>query len=401
MTWVRDYAVPPKGTGVSNTLNSLCLYFDEKGTCFPGQKKLAIRCGLTERTIAKHLKALEEQNYISRKPRYREGGSRTSDFYELVAYHEFVKLYIASSGLPEDSSVMADTLQENTSGKPAENDTLPEDFADLTGRYFRAELTENVQIKNNNTPLPPTAETNLETDDVVVTAETQNQNPTSVASQTHSTSQAKTEAVDTAPANDSEGSVKSSAAALPSAPSGTPERKPTPAEMLAFATGGKPYRNPAIQKQTLEQNAPQTYAALIDLKRHTDSKPGKSFTEVVFGRWVERLLADNQYHGDEVTAHWVNACIDGDANNPVSYYEALKRKGAGQTFGPSATAAPTLVRQRRKFDYGDRVRVQGEGVFVVEEILYSGNIRVEDETTGEWREFPMDRVEPLQTGATA
>lgn len=56
---------------------------DEADSCFPKQARIARVVGATERTVRRALADLEEEGYISRSRRYRDGGYRTSDRYVL------------------------------------------------------------------------------------------------------------------------------------------------------------------------------------------------------------------------------------------------------------------------------------------------------------------------------
>lgn len=52
---------------------------DDEGTCWPGQVGLAIKCGISDRTVRTRLKKLETLGLIAREPRYNAEGKRTSD----------------------------------------------------------------------------------------------------------------------------------------------------------------------------------------------------------------------------------------------------------------------------------------------------------------------------------
>ena len=72
---------------------------NDSGVCFPGQKSLAVKCGLSERRLRDQLAALEEGGYIERKPRRRRDGYRTSDLYNLL-----ISPAVSSGESPDDSS---------------------------------------------------------------------------------------------------------------------------------------------------------------------------------------------------------------------------------------------------------------------------------------------------------
>lgn len=58
-------------------------FSDEYGQCWPSQKRLGTMCDLSERSIRDALSRLEERGLISRAPRYREDGGRSSDLITL------------------------------------------------------------------------------------------------------------------------------------------------------------------------------------------------------------------------------------------------------------------------------------------------------------------------------
>lgn len=65
-------------------LIALADHADDDGVCFPGQEKLALRLGVSERTLNRVMSRLEEAGLIERSRRYREfDGFRTSDLYQL------------------------------------------------------------------------------------------------------------------------------------------------------------------------------------------------------------------------------------------------------------------------------------------------------------------------------
>jgi hypothetical protein len=74
-------------------LLALADHAGEDGICYPGQAKLAEKCGVTERAIRGGLKRLEARHLFVREHRQRADGSRTSDLY-----------YLALDGQPEESA---------------------------------------------------------------------------------------------------------------------------------------------------------------------------------------------------------------------------------------------------------------------------------------------------------
>lgn len=69
------------------TLVALADNASDDGTCWPSQRTLANKTGLSERTVRTALKALEARGLLSRRPRLRnDGKGRTSDLYKLSVH---------------------------------------------------------------------------------------------------------------------------------------------------------------------------------------------------------------------------------------------------------------------------------------------------------------------------
>ena len=54
---------------------------DQDGTCWPGVKTIAKELKLSTRTVQRAIKDLEQAGLVTRKYRYRENGSHTSNLY--------------------------------------------------------------------------------------------------------------------------------------------------------------------------------------------------------------------------------------------------------------------------------------------------------------------------------
>lgn len=79
--WVRHLdELPPAQRVVMYVLAS---YADEAGSCYPGQTRLARETSLSESTVRRALRALEDGGYLRREARRAAGGYRTSDRYHL------------------------------------------------------------------------------------------------------------------------------------------------------------------------------------------------------------------------------------------------------------------------------------------------------------------------------
>lgn len=81
MTWAVE--APIERPTAKLALVCLADHADEEGVCFPSQKALAAKVGVSERALRDALTWLEENGYIGRSARHRKDGSRTSDAYQL------------------------------------------------------------------------------------------------------------------------------------------------------------------------------------------------------------------------------------------------------------------------------------------------------------------------------
>jgi len=81
MNWAFEQDVPPP---LKVILLALADWADGEGVAFPGQKSLAAKTSIPERTLRRHLSELEEMGYLARRRRTSAGGQRTSDEYKLL-----------------------------------------------------------------------------------------------------------------------------------------------------------------------------------------------------------------------------------------------------------------------------------------------------------------------------
>ena len=84
-TWAYEQDVSP--CGKKAVLVALAHFADAEGYCFPSQETLALMTSQGISTVREHLKSLESENVLNRKPRYskKHGGGRTSDGFYLQA----------------------------------------------------------------------------------------------------------------------------------------------------------------------------------------------------------------------------------------------------------------------------------------------------------------------------
>lgn len=65
-------------------LLALADYADESGVCFPSQRRLADKCGLSRSTINVHLQQLVQKKLISIEHQYNQAGYRKASLYRLA-----------------------------------------------------------------------------------------------------------------------------------------------------------------------------------------------------------------------------------------------------------------------------------------------------------------------------
>lgn len=87
--WAYAQNVTPAGRKF--VLVALADFADAEGRCFPGQDTLAVMTGQDERSIRRHMDALEEAGLIRREERRRSDGSRTTDVVYLLAPTEALR----------------------------------------------------------------------------------------------------------------------------------------------------------------------------------------------------------------------------------------------------------------------------------------------------------------------
>jgi hypothetical protein len=96
-TWA--WRQPVKGNA-KLVLLAIADHADPVGVCWPGQDGLAMKCGITGRSVRDQLVVLERAGLIERTPRWRDGGGRTSDLITLSMRPESPSG--KAMGIPED-----------------------------------------------------------------------------------------------------------------------------------------------------------------------------------------------------------------------------------------------------------------------------------------------------------
>jgi len=81
MTWAWTVPLPPTPKLV---LMALADEADDRGYCFPSQRRLADKCSITERSVRRMLALLVELERIGVEQRFKKDGGRTSNGYRIL-----------------------------------------------------------------------------------------------------------------------------------------------------------------------------------------------------------------------------------------------------------------------------------------------------------------------------
>ncbi|WP_409372310.1 helix-turn-helix domain-containing protein [Paraburkholderia mimosarum] len=80
MNWAWEQSLPPASKLV---LMALADAADEEGYCYPRVRTIAVKCGVSERTVQRTLKTFESGNLLVVTPRFTGEGRQTSNGYRL------------------------------------------------------------------------------------------------------------------------------------------------------------------------------------------------------------------------------------------------------------------------------------------------------------------------------
>lgn len=147
MTWAVE--APISRPTAKLALVCLADHADENGMCFPSQKALADRVGVTARALRDALAWLEENGFVTRSERRRKDGSRTSDSYQLPpeAYRKnFPTPRKETQGQAEDTSGLT-TFEPPT--EPVTTAVRANAFDDLQGKLFEAAGLSGPRVERN------------------------------------------------------------------------------------------------------------------------------------------------------------------------------------------------------------------------------------------------------------
>jgi len=84
MTWAWAIQLAPNAKLVPMALADEA---DDSGFCFPGHRRIAMKCSISERTVRRMLGELEAAGHLSVEARYRRDRSQSSNGYRLACAH--------------------------------------------------------------------------------------------------------------------------------------------------------------------------------------------------------------------------------------------------------------------------------------------------------------------------
>lgn len=164
MTWAFNQQLDPAPKLVLLALANRTNH--DTGLCFPGQTLIGHECSMSDRTVRRHLKTLEQLGLVSRRPRMLgEGRGRTSDEYRISFYDQPDNVS-GRSGLTgqivptnrTNQDDQPDTVVQVTVREPKENrkaprksaipdgwQPSPELQAELTARYPQLNIGQEVE----------------------------------------------------------------------------------------------------------------------------------------------------------------------------------------------------------------------------------------------------------------
>ena len=83
MTWAWELKLPPTPKFV---LMALADEANDDGYCFPGQRRLALKCSIDARSVRRMIGVLAAEGYVVVKKRFKNR-ARTSNGYQLTIDH--------------------------------------------------------------------------------------------------------------------------------------------------------------------------------------------------------------------------------------------------------------------------------------------------------------------------
>ena len=122
------YAQPVKPAGRKFVLVAIADFADAEGRAFPGVDTIATMTGQDERSVRRHIDALEKAGYLRSAERRRQDGSRTTDDLWLLAPADALRPPLPAT-LPD--KMTACPHQPDNLSRPADN--LSKQADNLTG----------------------------------------------------------------------------------------------------------------------------------------------------------------------------------------------------------------------------------------------------------------------------
>ncbi len=131
ISWAKKQDLSP---GRKSVLMNLCIRADNYGVCFPSQRRIAEDTGYSERTVRRHIKALEDAGLIERERR-QKGYIRSSDSYMITA--PIVKDVLCKKNNSDNQNDVSGADLDNVSYAEADNVSAANEYTDKKSYEFK------------------------------------------------------------------------------------------------------------------------------------------------------------------------------------------------------------------------------------------------------------------------
>lgn len=149
---IKSGAYAKLPTTVFQTLVTLASYQDENGECFPSQKEIAEKAGLSERTVRDHIKILLDFR-IDGQPilvRTKEKVKRKNFYYSKYKFTKYSGMYFGKGSLQNFAEGTADIRQDDRKNPAVTTgENLPDKKNHITRTIEEEPNKKNNTIKNS------------------------------------------------------------------------------------------------------------------------------------------------------------------------------------------------------------------------------------------------------------
>lgn len=111
MAWAWAQNVPPATKAV---LLALADHADDDGIAWPGRKGLAVKLGIDDRNVTRHIAKLIGQGLVSSTPQYRPDGSQSTNLYRLSLNDKTITPPMITLSPPLDENVQPPSAKSSS-----------------------------------------------------------------------------------------------------------------------------------------------------------------------------------------------------------------------------------------------------------------------------------------------